>query len=172
MTEKTSDWRLEDVTDADRSVLMCWFGDEASLRIWGGPAFRHPFTEASFREDSHWNSLAGFALRDPAGCMAGFGQLYDHLGRIHLARLAVEPGRRGGGIGRRLVLALLEAGRERWPYDEASLYVYRHNEPALACYRSLGFRASEFPAVRAELAGSCYYLTRPLDLSRSTAATP
>jgi ribosomal protein S18 acetylase RimI-like enzyme len=172
MIDESPGWRLEGVTEADRAVLMRWFGDESSVRIWGGPAFRYPFTEASFREDALWDSLAGFALRDPAGRLAAFGQIYDHLGRIHLARLVVEPGRRGGGVGRRLILALLEAGHQRWPYDEASLYVYRDNEPALACYRSLGFRAVEFPAVRAELAGSCYFLTRPLDLSRSTATTP
>jgi len=168
MTEDGEGWRLEGVTDADRCVLMGWFQDAASLRNWGGPTIRHPFTEASFREDTLWDSLAGFALRDFTEHMAAFGQIYDHLGRIHLARLVVDPGRRGGGLGRRLILALLEAGRERWPYAEASLYVYRDNKPALACYRSLGFRDAEFPAVRAELAATCYFLIRPLDLTRST----
>ncbi len=172
MPEVAPDWRLDSVTDADRSVLMGWFHDASSVRIWGGPSFRYPWTDDSFRADSRWDVLAGFALRDSSARMAAFGQLYDHLGRIHLARLVVDPQRRSGGIGRRLISELLAAGRERWPYEEASLYVYRDNEPAVACYRSLGFRSAEFPAAHPELAGSCYFLTRPLELSPSTAATP
>ena len=172
MPEETPDWRLDNVTDEDRSVLMGWFDDAASVRIWGGPSFRYPWTDDSFRADSRWDSLAGFALRDSSASMVAFGQLYDHLSRIHLARLVVAPQRRGGGIGRRLVSALLAVGRERWPYEEASLYVYRDNEPAVACYRSLGFRSAKFPPVYPELAGTCYFLTRPLELSPSTAAIP
>jgi ribosomal protein S18 acetylase RimI-like enzyme len=161
--------RLRAVVDADRATLMRWFGDEAAVRIWGGPAFHFPYTEQSFRADSYWDSLAGFALCDDEGRMCAFGQLYEHLGRVHLARLVVDPERRGEGLGRALVLALLEVGASMWPVAEASLYVYRHNTPALACYLSIGFRITDFPPVRAEMADSCYFLTLPIELRRSTA---
>jgi ribosomal protein S18 acetylase RimI-like enzyme len=166
MGEVEPGWRLTLATDEELAALMGWFPDGPSVRVWGGPAFRYPFDPASFRKDCLWDSLARFALAGPDGDFCGFGQLYEHLGRVHLARLAVRPDRRGQGVGRCLVLALLDAGRTLWPHVEASLYVYRHNAPALACYESVGFRIAPFPAVRAEMADECFFMTLPLSRTR------
>jgi ribosomal protein S18 acetylase RimI-like enzyme len=163
---------LREARQADLDVLRGWFPDAATTTDWGGPEFRFPHTAASFREDCCWDRLAGFALSGPDGTLEGFGQLYDHLGRIHLARLAVRPDRRGQGVGKALIRALLDAGRQRWPYEEASLYVFRHNARACACYRALGFRAAPFPAERARFADTCWFLTRPVVLSAGTEARP
>jgi len=116
-----------------------WFPDEPSLRVWGGPIFRYPFTEQTFLKDIHWGEMATYALVDDEATMVAFGQLYVRDDRTHLARLAVTPSRRGVGHGLTLVKALIDKGRELFPYTENSLYVMQTNEQALRCYRKAGF---------------------------------
>ena len=165
-------WVLDRAGAGDLAELRSWFDDQRAVRSWGGPNFRYPFTEKSFVEDCHWPDMASFCLREPARPRGGapdsgtrlrfaaFGQLYDRSGRINLARLIVHPARRGRGIGRRLVGLLMNAGARLLPLKEYSLFVYRDNDAALSCYRSMGFEISDYPADQV-LADECYFLTRP-----------
>ncbi len=57
---------------------MTWFPDRSSCQTWGGPEFRLPFTEASFREDAKLQQLPSFGLMDE-GDFVGFGQYYRRL---------------------------------------------------------------------------------------------
>jgi hypothetical protein len=61
--------------DAMRA-LMQWFPDAPSTRVWGGPAFRFPFTFESFVADARWPGMSSWCLRDGRE-MLGFGQFYD-----------------------------------------------------------------------------------------------
>src|SRR5688572_24995217 len=83
--------------------LMAWFPDARTLRTWGGPDFRFPFTPASFREDAKLDDIDSFSLvcGDDGG-LAAFGQCYLRIGRCHFGRVAVAPARRGRGLGTRL----------------------------------------------------------------------
>ena len=153
--------RLETATDADFDQLMAWFPTAESLSVWSGPNFRFPFTGETFREDCRWPGMETRVLRDDDELLA-FGQFYERHGRINLARLAVNPERRGEGLGSRLVAALMEESREIVSGDEYSLYVLRDNTPALCCYRTQGFRIDEYPAGD-PWADTCYYMTRPVD---------
>lgn len=153
------DWQIAEATDRDLGELMSWFHDAAEVDIWGGPRFRFPFTKASFRKDCHWGRMPGFRLNSPAGEFSAFGQMYQRYGRINLARLVVNPGMRGQGVGRRLVGLLMEMGPQLFPADEFSLFAYRHNAAALGCYRSMGFVIRDYPE-GARMADQCYYLTR------------
>jgi ribosomal-protein-alanine N-acetyltransferase len=95
-------------------------------------------------------SLAMFVLElsKPAGvCLAATveGELAGYLvcSRYaevwHLMNVAVEPERRRHGIGRALVVALLE----RLPGTaQVTLEVRRSNTPAMAMYESFDFRAA------------------------------
>ena len=154
-------WALDATAERDIDQLMRWFPDADATRIWGGPDFRHPFNRHSFAEDIHWGRMATFSLRSPAGELAAFGQLYERLNRINLARLAVNPSMRGQGIGRRLVEMLMTAGPQMFSCSEFSLFVYRDNIVAAKCYTSLGFKVATYPEKTA-LGEACDYLTRPV----------
>ncbi len=154
-------WQLVEASDRDLDELMSWFHDAAEVDIWGGPRFRFPFTKATFRKDCHWGRMPGFRLDSPAGEFSAFGQMYQRYGRINLARLIVDPGMRGRGVGKRLVGLLIEMGPELFPADELSLFVYRHNAAALGCYKSMGFVVRDYPQ-GARMADQCYYMTRPV----------
>ena len=156
-------WCLEPASDSDIDELMGWFPDAQSVDIWGGPKFRFPFTRQSFCEDCHLEKvLQSFSLRDPDGRMAAFGQLYNRRERGHLARLISNPDMRRQGAGRRLIELLMRVAAERYGFEEYSLFVYRHNEPAYRCYLDLGFKVQEYPD-DAKMKDKCYFLTRSSD---------
>ncbi|HQR23711.1 MAG TPA: GNAT family N-acetyltransferase [Steroidobacteraceae bacterium] len=130
---------------AQQPDLMRWFPDAVSVRTWGGPGFRHPFDERTFREDAKFDRLSSWALVATEGSLAAFGQYYLKLGRCHLARLAVSPSLRGRGVGRRLVHELGRVGAAALGASAYSLFVYEGNATALRLYRSLGFAEAPYP---------------------------
>lgn len=154
-------WILDETAESDIDQLMKWFPDADATRIWGGPDFRHPFNRHSFAEDIHWGRMATFSLRSPAGELAAFGQLYERLHRINLARLVVNPTMRGQGIGKRLIEALMTLGPQMFFCSEFSLFVYRDNVVAAKIYESMGFEVTNYPE-KAALGEVCDYLTRPV----------
>ena len=158
-------WLLVEATAADVEALMQWFPGQDDVVTWGGAAFRYPFTRESFFEDIHWGKMASFRLSTGED-FAGFGQLYELDGRIHLARLIVRPDMRGRGVGTRLVEKLIEAGSELFAGDECSLFVLRENTAACECYKSLGFEVGEYPS-NTPYADICHFLTRPLKLEEN-----
>ncbi len=154
--------KLSAATEADIDRLMSWFPTEWSVDLWGGLNFRYPFTPGSFHEDVHGREMNTYSLVDGSGEMLAFGQFYERHGRINLARLVVSPDRRRQGIGKQLVNRLMEQGRKDIRRQEYSLYVYKDNHPATACYMSLGFEEAEYPE-NDEMADTCLYLTRPVE---------
>lgn len=140
--------------------LMSWFPDRRSCETWGGPHFRFPFTDASFREDAKLDSLPSWALVPESGALAGFGQYYQRLGRCHLGRLAIAPHLRGGGLGSRLIHELSERGKTELGVESLSLFVHPDNERALRLYERLGFSVVQYPEPLSGLDG-CTYMVAP-----------
>lgn len=125
--------------------LMTWFTDITSLQTWGGPQFRFPFTEASFREDLNLQSLPTWALVQDDGALAAFGQCYLRAGRCHFGRLAVSPRLRGRGHGTTLIRGLARWGTAEFGVESMSLFVIASNLRAIALYRRLGFSEAPYP---------------------------
>jgi ribosomal protein S18 acetylase RimI-like enzyme len=124
---------------------MTWFPDEHSCRVWGGPAFRFPFTPETFLTDSKFAEFASYVLiREPAELCA-FGQFYLRAGRCHLGRLAVAPSQRGRGVGTQLIRMLMREGTKALGVTESSLFVHITNTSALALYNRLGFTRASYP---------------------------
>ncbi|MFQ6005491.1 MAG: GNAT family N-acetyltransferase, partial [Woeseia sp.] len=141
--------------------LMTWFPSKRSVAIWGGPKFRYPFTLETFREDMHWQQIGSYCLVDAGTDILAFGQIYERHRRINLARLVVSPDRRREGLGRRLVMLLMEKGRETFSLKEFSLYVYRDNRAAKTCYLQMGFEQRHPPAGD-DIPDDCIYMTRAI----------
>ena len=139
---------------------MNWFPDCTSCRTWGGPEFRYPFSEDTFREDAKVLELPSWSLVDADGTFCAFGQYYPRLGLCHLGRLAVAPALRGRGVGRVLVHALAERGLAALKADGCSLFVLTSNERAARLYRRLGFVAQPYPGP-APLFDDCIYMVAP-----------
>jgi ribosomal protein S18 acetylase RimI-like enzyme len=136
---------LERFDDSHLPELMTWFPDELALKTWGGPEFRFPFTEASFREDAKLTSLPTWALIEDGGALAAFGQCYIRVGRCHFGRLAVSPTLRGRGYGTTLIRELARWGTAEFATDSLSLFVSPANVRARGLYRRLGFFELPYP---------------------------
>jgi ribosomal protein S18 acetylase RimI-like enzyme len=80
--------------------------------------------------------VAAYLLVD-GGEPVAYGEVWsdDEEGEAELARLIVAPARRGRGLGRALVAALVE----RAGYEDVFLRVRPDNAVALAAYRRAGF---------------------------------
>lgn len=141
--------------------LMSWFPDAPSCRMWGGPEFRFPFTEATFREDARLGDLASYVLVAD-GRLVGFGQYYRRLGHCQLGRLAIAPGLRGRGLGSTLVRELAARGRNELGGGPLSLFVLDGNERALRLYRRLGFHEARYPEPFPGLEGCAYLVASEL----------
>jgi RimJ/RimL family protein N-acetyltransferase len=60
-------------------------------------------------------------------------------GVARLARVCVDPGRRGQKLGKRFLGALVDATFRDPAFERIELNVYTFNHAAIAVYRSLGF---------------------------------
>ncbi len=151
--------QVRPATAADIDALMAWFPDLHSVQTWGGPMFDYPFDRDSFHASCRWQEMTSLCVCD-GDVLDSFGQVYERYGRINLARLVVNPSRRGRGAGKRLIALMMQAGAEEFDCDECGLFVWRSNEPAYHCYRSMGFEEFAMPD-DVELGPDGHYLVRP-----------
>ena len=155
-------WALQPATAIEIDQLMSWFSDKHTVVEWGGPEFRYPYTRVTFHEDVCWRKVASYILHDSSGHLVAFGQFYNRIGRIHLARLVVHPAARGRGIGKMLIDELMTAARRLLSFAEFSLFVNRNNLIALQCYESMGFVVRNYPDAM-PVEDNCLYMTRLVD---------
>ena len=109
-------------------------------------SFSHPWSVRHFR-DAMRNAprtrvlllREPFAPGDPARGIRGYSVVQAVADEMHVHNLAVDPEQRRRGLGRLLLDLALEWGRRRGA-RRAFLEVRPSNAPALALYRSLGFR--------------------------------
>lgn len=119
------------LTEADLSRVV-----EIERHTFSDPWSRSAFVETMAREE-----VRGFALDDDEGRVIGYGMCVLAADEGEILNLAVDPGCRRSGLGRRLVGTMLEwlkkAGANR-----VYLEVRQSNQPAIGLYRSLGFETT------------------------------
>jgi len=125
-------------------ALQRWLPDQAALDQWGGPGFSFPIRPLQFQQQLYLPRTQSFWLVEQQQAIA-FGQLCDRFERNHLARLLVAPTKRGQGVGKRLIMALMQQAIRQQSTRDFSLFVFRKNQPALRCYQQLGFSFSPQP---------------------------
>lgn len=96
---------------------------------------------------------AGFARLAEAGETIAVGMAVVLDGLVELQSIAVRPHRRGRGLGRRILAALMAWGADNGA-REAVLSVEAANAPAIRLYDSLGFK----------LAGRYHYRLQPTSI--------
>jgi ribosomal protein S18 acetylase RimI-like enzyme len=110
-----------------------WLGETGLA--WHERALADPDQEHLVADDD--GRLAGFVLL--AG-LAGGGHA------VELRRMAVDPARRGAGLGRLLLRAALARARDEHGARRVWLDVKAHNLRARALYESEGFTLTDTPA--------------------------
>lgn len=129
--------RLRPFPAASAAVVSGWARTSEEAIMWCGyPAAPVPAGQigAWAREDG----VQPFGLyRD--GRLVAYGELWtdDGEAETELARLIVDPGHRGQGLGRHLVTELAALARTRHP--RVLLRVHPDNTAARRCYAGTGF---------------------------------
>jgi len=135
---------LRTAEPSDISTVLGWISSRDECLMWGGPKIRYPATPETAWFDMKASEGNAYVLVDAASLIIGFGQVLPRGGEIlHLARLIVDPGWRGQGIGRNLCVELMNIGATKHHAKWFTLNVYESNKPAVKLYRSLGFEVKE-----------------------------
>lgn len=109
--------------------------DSVAARLYPG-AFRQPLTAASLALPN----VTLFVARDETTRALGCAALLDLSDdAAELKRMIVDPDHAGRGVGRRLLLAILQGARERG-MRTILLEVGIHNVAARRLYEQVGFR--------------------------------
>lgn len=138
--EPAAGWRLVAPHVHHAGTVASWSCSTQEAAAWVSQS-EHPFPAAAV---TAWWEEAGvdpWLLIDPDGSPVGYGELWDdeEEDEVELARLIVDPDRRHQGVGRRLVDELVARARSTGR-GACFLRVVPDNVPALALYRSAGFR--------------------------------
>lgn len=83
--------------------------------------------------------IVGMALAEPGRFDDGEGGLDPTL--LHISMVFVHPDEQRTGVGRALILQLLNAGRSLG-YQQAGVWTYRDNSPARRLYEGVGMTAT------------------------------
>lgn len=140
---------------------------QKQLRQWAGPKIDYPCSTEQLAlqlNAAHYKSYVLVAntdtdtKNDTNTSTIGFGQIQLVKQRVHLARLAINPAKRGQGLGKRLISELIAQAQTQVKVKEASLFVDHENTAAIACYERYGFVQSATPEGINPLA-ECRFMT-------------
>jgi len=150
--------RLVAFDPADAGVVSGWATDPVEVAMWCGhkevasrpanrpcerddprPSGLAPVPPAAIVAWSTDDSVRAYALYGDDGALLAYGELWldAEEQEVELARLIVNPARRGAGVGRRLVTLL--AAQATTHYPDVFLRVHPDNAAALRSYTSAGF---------------------------------
>jgi ribosomal protein S18 acetylase RimI-like enzyme len=122
-------------------VVGGWARTEAEALMWCG-AGAAPVPAQQICAWAREDGVEPFGL-SRGQRVVGYGELWvdDGEAEVELARLIVDPGERGQGLGRYLAAELARLARFRYP--RVFLRVHPGNIAALRCYAAAGFEPVE-----------------------------
>lgn len=135
-------------TEDDFDRLIGWVGSAEEMMRWTADAFAYPLTRERLRRHLRESAASG-VRRIYKAVDAESGQVTGHieLGAIdprnrslRLARVLVDPARRGRGVGEAMVRAALGVAFGEMGMHRVELGVFDFNAGAIACYERAGFR--------------------------------
>jgi ribosomal protein S18 acetylase RimI-like enzyme len=129
--------RLHPFPADSAGVVSGWATTNEEVAMWcGRPAA--PVPAGQINAWAHEDGVEPFGLYRE-GRLVGYGELWvdDDEAEVELARLIVDPGERGQGLGRCLVTGLADLARSRYP--RVFLRVHPDNIAAQRCYAAAGF---------------------------------
>src|SRR5690554_3979938 len=101
-------------------------------------SFPIPWPRQTFEFELLYNELAEYVVALAGERVVGYGGMWMVLNEAHITNIAVTPSYRRRGIGRRLLLGLIQRAVALGA-DRMTLEVRPSNQPARNLYRSLGF---------------------------------
>jgi ribosomal protein S18 acetylase RimI-like enzyme len=128
---------------SDADIVLAWIGSREEADRWASAGRREliPGLFAEWHADPDVDPYVALLYDRPVG----YGEVWHdrEADEAELARIVVDPARRGVGVGRALAGALADRARAAG-FTDVWLRVVPGNEPALRAYAGVGFaRASQ-----------------------------
>ena len=124
----------------DADIILSWSKDEKGFYQWSaGILGNYPITREEF---GFVDSLMAFTAFDENG-IVGFFTLRNPGGKTDELRIGfviIDPGRRGCGTGKEMLLLGLRYAFDIYGARKVSLGVFENNEQAYYCYKAAGFK--------------------------------
>ena len=102
-------------------------------------SFATPWPAYAFEQELRGNRLARYVVARAGERVVGFAGVWLMVDEAHITTFGVHPDWRRQGIGRQLLLSLVDLGRTLRA-RRMTLEVRASNEPAQGLYRSFGFQ--------------------------------
>jgi RimJ/RimL family protein N-acetyltransferase len=129
-------------SDEHTSTVLSWIQSEKDRVLWSGNSFREKLNQIRFNDHLKRKDLFAFQLLDSKGFIQAYGEIViQATDRASLCRILVHPKMRGKGLGKFFCKRLILEIKDWDVIREISLNTLTSNKPALACYKSLGFRS-------------------------------
>lgn len=101
-------------------------------------SFRTPWSKYAFIHEIEFENSV-FETVKVEGKLVGYGGFWHILDEAHITNIAIHPEHRRRGLGRRLLIHLLELAVEKG-VSKATLEVRRSNAAAQRLYKDFGFQ--------------------------------
>jgi ribosomal protein S18 acetylase RimI-like enzyme len=138
--EQNEELSLRPFVAGDEAEVTGWFADAGELRFFAGPRLTWPLDDGQWRSirlDPSVTAWTGIFGQDQTP--VGHGELVTESPTVaRAARLAIAPLHRGHGVGRAMMVKLIEEAR-RDGRTLLALNVHQDNTAAIRAYRGFGF---------------------------------
>lgn len=104
-------------------------------------SFRTPWPAYAFEQELKGNRLARYIVARAGDRVVGFAGVWQMVDELHITTFGVHPEYRRRGVGRRMLLAIVELAEELRA-ARVTLEVRESNEVAQALYRNFGFEVA------------------------------
>ena len=113
--------------------------DVPQVSVIEAATFATPWSARSFQEEMERNACARYLVaEEDDGTVVAYGGAWIIFDEGHITNVAVEKSRRGEGIGRALMVALMQY-TANLGVNYLTLEVRRSNQVAQSLYKSFGF---------------------------------
>ena len=133
------------IPEKDFDMIKNWITDPRTHALWCGNRFEYPLTGENFNETLRGFSIgrgdAPFVAVGDDGAAIGFFSysLQPETNEGLLAFVAIDPARRGQGLGKAMLRLALDYAFGISKADAVHLRVFGVNTQAVKCYESVGF---------------------------------
>jgi len=103
-------------------------------------AYTSPWTRLMYEQELYANPCACYLVAMDGEKLAGSCGTWLKVGEGHITTLAVAPEYRRQGIARSMMEAALDIMLQTGVISSVTLEVRRSNKPAIALYKSMGFK--------------------------------
>jgi RimJ/RimL family protein N-acetyltransferase len=146
MPSENSKYVISRASLDDLLTLLTWLHSPSELYQWAGFNFKWPIDITQFKK--HYSEMTesidtknSYKIFDKTSELLCYGEIGDgNDNNGMLTRFIVNPELRGKGCCSLFLRMMINEIRINYDFEYLNLNVFTFNEPAIRCYRNVGFK--------------------------------